>query len=107
MGRVHRVGINARVLRSVLVGYHHPSAEILQIKELQYNNSMTTDNINYAYITGAYEGMLQTLAYTLTSKGIVAPDKYEELKSYLDTKCARIKQVEREYTNPKQLSATS
>jgi len=63
---------------------------------------MTTDNINYAYITGAYEGMLGTLAYSLVSKGIVPndPDTYDKLKEYISSEIDRIKQVERDYSLP-------
>ena len=63
---------------------------------------MTNDNINYAYITGAYEGMLSSLAYSLVSKGIVSndPATYDKLKEYISSEVDRIKQVERDYSLP-------
>ena len=63
---------------------------------------MTNDNINYAFITGTYEGMLSSLAYSLVSKGIVPndPDTYDKLKEYFSSEVDRIRQVERDYSLP-------
>ena len=63
---------------------------------------MTNDNINYAFITGTYEGMLSSLAYSLVSKGIVPndPDTYDKLKEYISSEIDRVKQVERDYSLP-------
>jgi hypothetical protein len=68
---------------------------------------MTNDNINYPYLTGAYEGMLTTLAYSLVSKGIVPndPDTYDKLKEYFSSEVDRIRQAERDFTNPQRVSA--
>ena len=72
------------------------------VKELQYNNSMTNDNINYAFIAGAYEGMLSSLAYTLVNKGLVTndPGTYDKLKEFISSEIDRVKQVERDYSLP-------
>jgi hypothetical protein len=66
---------------------------------------MTTDNINYAYITGSYEGMLSSLAYSLASKGIVSndTDTYVKLKEYFSSEVDRIRQAERDFTNPQRV----
>ena len=63
---------------------------------------MTNTNINYAFITGTYEGMLSSLAYSLVSKGIVQydPDTYDKLKEYFSSEVDRIRQVERDYSLP-------
>lgn len=63
---------------------------------------MTNTNINYAFITGTYEGMLSSLAYSLVSKGIVPndPDTYDKLKEYFSSEVDRIRQVERDYSLP-------
>lgn len=69
---------------------------------------MTNDNINYPFLTGAFEGMLHSLAYSLVSKGIVPndPNTYDKLKEYISSEIDRVRQVERDYTNPTQVSAT-
>jgi hypothetical protein len=66
---------------------------------------MTNDNINYAYITGTYEGMLRSLAYSLVSKGIVSndTDTYVMLKEYFSNEVDRIRQAERVFTNPQRV----
>lgn len=64
---------------------------------------MTNNPINYPFLVGSLEGRLETLAYTLTSKGIVSMDKYEELKEFITEECNRIRQLERNYTNGTQL----
>jgi hypothetical protein len=68
---------------------------------------MTNTNINYAYITGTYEGMLSSLAYSLVSKGIVPydPYTYDKLKEYFSSEVDRIRQVERDFTNLQRVSA--
>ena len=68
---------------------------------------MTDDNINYAFIAGSFEGMLSSLAYSLVSKGIVPndPDTYDKLKEYFSSEADRIRQAERDFTNPPRVSA--
>jgi hypothetical protein len=52
--------------------------------------------INYAILSGSYKGMIQGLAYTLTSKKFVDYDKYDELKNFLMSEIYRIERFERE-----------
>lgn len=56
----------------------------------------TTKSINYAFLSGSYKGMIQGLAYTLTSKKFVDYDKYDELKNFLMSEIYRVEKFERE-----------
>lgn len=56
----------------------------------------TTKSINYAFLSGSYKGMIQGLAYTLTSKKFVDYDKYDELQNFLMSEIDRVDKFERE-----------
>lgn len=58
----------------------------------------TTAPINYAYLSGALEGMLLSLSYTLAANKIVPFDKADDVREFVNAELKRIKETERKYT---------
>jgi transcriptional/translational regulatory protein YebC/TACO1 len=59
--------------------------------------------MNYAYLSGAFKGQLQNVAYVLARKGIIDFDKVDEVdevcKELIERAEADTAQYEKEYEN--------
>ena len=60
---------------------------------------MNEQPINYPFLAGSLEAVASSMAYSLTSKGLVDYAKYDEIKAYLESEISRIKQAERKHSN--------
>lgn len=59
---------------------------------------MNEEPINYPFLTGTYEAIIESMAYSLISKGYVEHSKYEAIKAYCADEIKRIRKKEREYS---------
>lgn len=59
---------------------------------------MNEEPINYPFLTGTYEAIIESLAYNLIIKGHVDHDKYEAIKAYCEDEIKRVRKKEREYS---------
>ena len=59
---------------------------------------MNEEPINYPFIVGTYEAIIESLAYSLISKGIIEHSKYDAIKIYCEGEIVRVRKKEREYS---------
>ena len=59
---------------------------------------MNEEPINYPFLTGTYEAIIESMAYNLISKGLVEHSKYEAIKAYCEDEVKRVRKKEREYS---------
>ena len=72
------------------------------MRVLAYNDHVSQTNHtmepNYAYLSGAYEGLLKSLTFTLVQRGLIKYEDRQVVETMLEQENDRIKAKELEFS---------